>query len=65
MIEAAIIVTRLHILPIESIDGDFKKLKVIVEKTAGPDEAEAFRLLESHLQNARLKKLRTDGQPLK
>jgi len=50
VIEAAILATRLHILPIESIQSDFAKLRIIVEKTAGPDEFEAFSLLDVYLQ---------------
>ena len=45
VLEAAIYATRLHILPRGFIDEEFKRLQVIVDKTAGPNELEAMALL--------------------
>jgi len=52
VVEAAILATRLHILPLEEIAADFKKLRVIVGKTGGPDEHAAMDLLEARLRDA-------------
>ena len=45
VIEAAILATRTAFLPIEEILGEFDRLAVLVEKTGGPEEHRAFRLL--------------------
>ena len=49
VVEAAILATRLHLLPRDDIRDQFAALKVIVEKTAGPRESEAFELLERYV----------------
>ncbi len=49
VLEAAILATRLHILPPEEVATDMEKLAVIVEKTAGPREAEAFELVRNYI----------------
>jgi hypothetical protein len=48
-LEAAILATRLHLLPREEIEGKFRELAVLVEKTGGPQEREAFALLRAHV----------------
>lgn len=53
VIEAAILATRAHLLPVATIIKAFETLKVIVLKTAGPAETEAFLLLESYVQQQR------------
>lgn len=52
VVEAAILATRLHILPLAEIAAEFKKLRVIVGKTGGPDEEAAMDLLEAKLREA-------------
>ncbi|MFO0938159.1 MAG: DUF447 family protein [Gemmataceae bacterium] len=47
VLEAAIMATRFHLIPAEEIDREWARLKVIVNKTAGPAEREAMALLES------------------
>jgi hypothetical protein len=47
VLEAAILATRLHLLPREEIQRQFEALRIPVEKTAGPREREAFALLEA------------------
>jgi hypothetical protein len=47
VLEAAILATRLHLLPREEIQRQFEALRMPVEKTAGPREREAFALLET------------------
>jgi len=42
VLEAAILVSRLHMLPWEKIEAEMKYLAVAVEKTAGPGEQEAW-----------------------
>ena len=50
VLEAAILATRVAILPRAEIDADMKRLAVIVDKTAGPREKAAFQFLVEHLQ---------------
>lgn len=42
IIEAAILVTRLHLLPREKIEAEMSYLKIAIAKTAGASEAEAW-----------------------
>lgn len=51
VLEAAILATRLHLLPEDDIRRQFAELKVPVDKTAGPQETEAFRLLERYVDD--------------
>jgi len=46
VVEGAILVTRLHLLGAEEVSRQLRDLAVLVEKTGGPREREAFRLLE-------------------
>jgi uncharacterized protein len=50
VLEAAILATRIGLLPAEEIRGEFKRLKIVVEKTAGDQERRAFQILEAHLE---------------
>ncbi|MBX9681741.1 MAG: DUF447 family protein [Gemmataceae bacterium] len=52
VLEAAILATRTMLIPREEIDAEFRKLKVIVEKTGGPQEHAAFRHLEDYVHQA-------------
>ena len=45
VLEAAIIATRIDFLPAQEIDNAMVRLQTIVDKTAGPQEAEAMKLL--------------------
>ena len=49
VLEAAILATRTRFLPRQQILAEFKRLQVIVDKTAGPPEQEAMSLLTQHL----------------
>ncbi len=49
VVEAAILATRVDFLPIEEIEADFRKFGVIVQKTGGEQEKEAFAFLRQHL----------------
>src|SRR6266536_2866267 len=52
VLEAAILATRIHLLPPEQIRDDFARLQVIVDKTAGPREREAMALLTDYVRRA-------------
>lgn len=52
VVEAAILATRVHILPADQICDEFRRLAVIVEKTAGDQERRAFRLLDEYVGEA-------------
>jgi uncharacterized protein len=49
VLEAAILATRLHFLNLDEVEAEFQKLRVIVNKTAGPAESEAMTFLEEYL----------------
>jgi hypothetical protein len=52
VLEAAIYATRLHILPRAFVESELTRLQVIVDKTAGPHEAEAMALLTDYIRAA-------------
>ena len=49
VIEAGILVSRLRRLPAEKVDREIDYLRIVVEKTAGPREREAWRWLIDRL----------------
>ena len=49
VLEAAILATRIHILPHDEIAAQMNALRVIVDKTAGSQEFAAFELLENYV----------------
>lgn len=53
VIEAAILVTRLNMLPAEKIDCEIGYLQIAIEKTAGPREQEAWRWLMAAVDDYR------------
>jgi hypothetical protein len=52
VVEAAILATRVALLPLEEIAADYRRLAPLVTKTGGPAEHEAFSLLGRYLQDA-------------
>ena len=52
VLEAAILATRVHLLPRAHITAEFERLSVIVDKTAGPKEREAFEQLTRYVESA-------------
>lgn len=50
VLEAAILATRTHLLQADEIRSEYRKLRVIVDKTAGPREQEAMALLENYVR---------------
>jgi uncharacterized protein len=45
VIEGAVLVSRLRMLPAEKIDREFAYLQIAIDKTAGPDELDAWQWL--------------------
>jgi hypothetical protein len=45
VLELAILVSRLHMLPPEKVDAEIKYLEIAIEKTAGNEEREAWNWL--------------------
>jgi len=52
VVEAAILATRLHLIPADEIRADYRKLQVLVDKTGGDREHEAFAFLQAHLEES-------------
>jgi hypothetical protein len=50
VVEAAILATRTAFLPAEHIAEELRRLAVMVEKTGGPEEHEAFRFLKAYVE---------------
>lgn len=50
VIEAAILATRLHLLPAAEVRAEFARLKTIVDKTGATAEHRAFNFLQSHVE---------------
>ncbi len=49
VVEAAILATRTDFLPLDEIEAEYRKLAVIVDKTGGAQEHQAFALLHKHV----------------
>ncbi len=52
VLEAAILATRVHFLPLDEIKAEFRKLSTLVDKTGGQDEREAFAFLQRYVGDA-------------
>ncbi|MGE0608276.1 MAG: DUF447 domain-containing protein [Pirellulales bacterium] len=50
VVEAAILATRLHLLPAEQIAAEFERLAVLIDKTGGEQERRAFDFLRRHVR---------------
>jgi uncharacterized protein len=53
VVEAAVLATRTHLLDLDEIEAEYRKLAVVVGKTGGPDERAAMDLLTEHLRRVR------------
>jgi hypothetical protein len=53
VVEAAILVSRLDLLPAEKIDAELAYLTIAIEKTAGPNEREAWGWLMARIERFR------------
>ena len=51
VLEAAILATRLHILPRAEIDEQIQKLRILVKKTGGDKEQRAFQFLQEYIDH--------------
>lgn len=51
VIELCILVSRLHMLPMEKVDAELTYLAIAIEKTAGEHELEAWAWLMEHIEN--------------
>ena len=51
VVEAAILATRIALLPAEEIAQEFRKLAVLVQKTGGAQEHAAFQFLREYVEN--------------
>ena len=60
VIEAAILATRLHLLPLDDIRRQLAELRAAIHKTGGPTEREAFELIERHVERFAAS---SDGSP--
>ncbi len=47
VVEGAVLVSRLHLLPAEKIDAEMAYLQIAIDKTAGPAELEAWGWLQA------------------
>lgn len=54
VLECAILATRLHLLPPDQVAAEFARHQILVAKTGGPREAEAFAFLDDYRANANL-----------
>jgi hypothetical protein len=59
VVEAAILATRTDFLPLDEIEAEYRKLAVIVAKTGGDAERQAFQFLRDHV--ARVAAARSEG----
>ncbi|PKO51978.1 MAG: DUF447 domain-containing protein [Betaproteobacteria bacterium HGW-Betaproteobacteria-2] len=53
VIELAVLVSRLHMLPMEKIDAEMAYLNIAIEKTAGEREMQAWQWLVERVENYR------------
>jgi len=60
VVEAAILATRTDFLPLDEIDAEYRKFAVIVDKTGGEQEQQAFAFLRDHV--ARVARARQEGR---
>lgn len=51
VLEATILATRTRLLPIDEILAEYRRLQVIVDKTAGPPEREAMAMLTDYVRS--------------
>jgi hypothetical protein len=57
VVEAAILATRTQFLPLDDIEAEFRRFAVIVDKTGGAQERQAFELLQAHVDRARRQRI--------
>lgn len=63
VVEAAILVSRLHMLPLERVESELGFLKVALEKTGGEQELEAWAWLEERVATFKAQPKEEEGRP--
>jgi hypothetical protein len=53
VIEGAVLASRLHMLPAEKVDTEMAYLQIAIDKTAGPEDREAWGWLQEAVQRKR------------
>jgi uncharacterized protein len=61
VVEAAILATRTAFLPLDEIEAEYRKLAVLVQKSGGEQEHQAFELLRDHVAQERMKRAEVPG----
>jgi hypothetical protein len=61
VVEAAILATRAEFLPLDEIETEYRKLAVLVGKTGGAQEQQAFAFLQEHI--GRISRARSAAAP--
>lgn len=51
VLEAAVLVSRLHMLPMEKIESELQYLTIAIDKTAGENELQAWQWLNEKIEN--------------
>jgi uncharacterized protein len=59
VVEAAILATRTDFLPPDEIEAEYRRLAVLVDKTGGEQEREAFAFLRRHVERVRQQRAET------
>jgi hypothetical protein len=52
VVEAAILATRVGLLPAAEVEAEYRRLAVLIDKTGGPQECEAFAFLRAFVARA-------------
>ena len=55
VLEGAVLVSRLHMLPAQKVDSEMAYLQIAIDKTAGPQEHEAWGWLTDAVRRHRAK----------
>lgn len=55
VVEGAVLVSRLHLLPRDKIESEMRYLQIAIDKTAGPEEHEAWSWLQQAVASFRTK----------
>lgn len=55
VVEGAVLVSRLHLLPPEKVESEMRYLQIAIDKTAGPEEDEAWSWLQHAVASYRTK----------
>lgn len=61
VLECAVLVSRLHMLSAEKIDNEMKYLEIAIDKTAGPEELEAWGWLQEKIRKFRMQEAAGEG----